>query len=124
MLGWLLSCFRKRAPDDDPKWLMETAAKVADAVMGIFSIQFELAQCPPSDIPQHKEFFVASYVAGFCDVMAQTNGTILRFLCARCAPVRSIQAPNAEDAVDAEVRSGKTAFHRQRVFCQHRGPIT
>jgi hypothetical protein len=75
MLGWLLSRFRKRMPDDeDSKWLEETADNLTDSVMDIFWIQFGASQCSPSEIPQHKEFFVASYVVGFCDVMAQAVG--------------------------------------------------
>ncbi len=53
---------------------METADRLTGRIMEIFSIQFSIAECRPSDIPQHKEFFVASYVAGFCDVMAQGAG--------------------------------------------------
>ena len=74
MLNRLLSRFRKnRSPDDDKKWLADAADTLADTIYGTFKIQFEIADCRPSDIPQQKELFVACYVAGFCDVMAQAT---------------------------------------------------
>ena len=81
-------------------------------------------------VPHEAREFLGDSLETLIDMLARAGAHVklsvhqwhyLRFLCARCAPVRSIQAPNAEDA---EIRGGKTAFHRQRVFYQHRGPIT
>lgn len=75
MLRWLLGHLKKRPdPDSDREWVIATADTLTASTMKVFAFQFDLAECPPSDIPQHKEFFVAAYVAGFCDVMAQAAG--------------------------------------------------
>src|SRR3982074_1417352 len=74
MLRWILSFFRKRLPDSDHSWVMGAADRLTDTVMDALSAQFEIAKSLPSEILQHKEFFVASYVAGFCDVIAQGAG--------------------------------------------------
>ena len=71
MFDWISKIFQKRYLDDDSQWVRNTSDELANLVMQVFALQFKHSGCAPSDIPQHKEFFVASYVAGFCDVMSQ-----------------------------------------------------
>jgi len=75
MFRWFLNLIRKRQdPDSNYEWVTETADKLTVSIMKMLMVQFRLAECLPSEIPQQKEFYVAAYVAGYCDVMAQGAG--------------------------------------------------
>lgn len=74
MLQWLKSKFRRRWADDDPEWGMKAAEDLTASVMAALTLQFEAAECPAEAIPPTKEFFVAAYIAGFSDVIAQASG--------------------------------------------------
>src|SRR5258708_36157039 len=74
MLRWLLSRFRRRSADDDPDWGMKAAEDLTASVMAALTLQFEAAECPAEAIPPTKVFFVAAYIAGFSEVIAQASG--------------------------------------------------